>query len=179
GFCHGLDLAYSDEFVMDHAFSLPLHFLRPEADIPIVPVFANTMAPPLPPPERFYQVGEALSQILEALPSDKRVCAILSGHLSLEVGGPRMIKVFAEGVLDWEFDARMADILGTGDVETLLRESAVSRLLEAGNVTTGFMTFVLAAGLAGGRPASHPEALSRGIGSMPFFRWDLGTLETP
>src|SRR5438128_456932 len=88
GFGHDIDFAFSDEFRLDHAFIVPLAKLRPEADIPIVPVFANMIAPPLPPPQRFYKVGQTLARIVEGIDSAARVCVVLSGHLSVEVGGP-------------------------------------------------------------------------------------------
>jgi aromatic ring-opening dioxygenase catalytic subunit (LigB family) len=44
----GFDLALVQDFEVDHAIMVPLHFLTPDMTIPIVPVFVNGLAPPLP-----------------------------------------------------------------------------------------------------------------------------------
>lgn len=56
GFTVGVDFGLSDEYTIDHSFALPLAYIRPEADLPIIPLFAKVMAPPVPPPFHFYQV---------------------------------------------------------------------------------------------------------------------------
>jgi protocatechuate 4,5-dioxygenase beta chain len=55
----GVDFAFSDEFRIDHAFTVPLNFVRPEMDLPIVPVWTNVMAPPVPTAQRFFVVSPA------------------------------------------------------------------------------------------------------------------------
>src|SRR3984885_3605515 len=80
----GFDLAFSNE-------------LR------IVPVYTNIFAPPMPRPERFVQLGRALRQLVESWPADKRVAIIGTGHLSLELGGPRQ---FGEHGPDPDFDRK-------------------------------------------------------------------------
>jgi len=60
----GVDFSFSDEFRIDHAFTVPLNFIRPEMDLPIVPVFTNVMAPPVPPAQRFYEVGKAIRKVM-------------------------------------------------------------------------------------------------------------------
>ena len=52
GFEVGVDFAFSDEFTVDHSFTVPLTYLRPEADVPIVPIFVNVMALPMPTTQR-------------------------------------------------------------------------------------------------------------------------------
>ncbi len=47
----GFDLAFSNELRIDHSITCPIITLRPEADLPIVPVYTNIFAPPLPQPE--------------------------------------------------------------------------------------------------------------------------------
>src|SRR2546430_16001807 len=37
--------------------SVPLHFLNPEGNIPVAPVYTNCAAPPLPTPRRCHEVG--------------------------------------------------------------------------------------------------------------------------
>src|SRR6185437_5394319 len=85
----GFDLAFSNELRIDHSVTCPIITLRPQADLPIVPVYTNIFAPPMPRPSRFVELGRALRRMVEAWPSDKRVAIIGTGHLSLELGGPR------------------------------------------------------------------------------------------
>ena len=53
------DLAFSNELRIDHSITCPIITLRPQADLPIVPVYTNIFAPPLPQPKRFVQLGRA------------------------------------------------------------------------------------------------------------------------
>jgi protocatechuate 4,5-dioxygenase beta chain len=170
GFHVGVDFGFSDECTIDHSFALPLAYIRPEADLPIVPLFANVMAPPVPPPSRFYQVGCALRTIVQDyLPADLRVAAIASGHMSTEIGGPRA----SQASIEPDFDARMTELMGRGDVETLLREVTWDRLLQAGNTTYAFVTYLMLLGMANGQPASQATTVVSSTNAAPFWTWDL------
>ncbi|BFO17921.1 hypothetical protein SHKM778_43090 [Streptomyces sp. KM77-8] len=78
----GFDLAFSNELRIDHSITCPIITLRPQADLPIVPVYTNIFAPPLPRPKRFVELGRALREIIESWPADQRVAVIGTGHLS-------------------------------------------------------------------------------------------------
>jgi protocatechuate 4,5-dioxygenase, beta chain len=172
GFEQGVDFAYSDEFTMDHSWVLPLGYLRPEQDLPIVPISCNVIAPPIAPAQRFYDVGQAIRAVVDALPANRRVGVVASGHLALDVGGPRM----ASGSADPAFDCRMIELIAGGDAATVIREASWDRMREIGNVTPGFLNFVLLMGLARGAPPAFAEAnFSDGHGTTPFMAWDLGT----
>src|SRR5205823_12944738 len=110
----GFDLAFSNELRIDHSITCPIITLRPQADLPIVPVYTNIFAPPLPQPRRFVQLGRALRQMVEAWPGDKRVAIIGTGHLSLELGGPRQ---FGPHGPDPEFDARAVEWIANADLD--------------------------------------------------------------
>lgn len=168
GFDHGVDFAFSDELRVDHAFTIPLDLLRPERDLPVVPLICNVMAPPIPPARRFYQVGEALRSIVDEYPTDVRVAVVCSGHLSVEIGGPR-----GAGSTDPEFDRWSVELVGKGDVEAVCRDLTFERFWLAGNYTAGFLTLVMLLGLARGRAASHYETVYSDTNSAPFLTWDL------
>src|ERR1700753_967837 len=91
GLDKGFDLAFSNELRIDHSITCPIITLRPEADLPIVPIYTNIFAPPLPRPGRFVQLGRTIRQLIESWPSDQRVAGIGTGHLALEPGGPRSL----------------------------------------------------------------------------------------
>ncbi|MFC6543051.1 extradiol ring-cleavage dioxygenase [Nonomuraea salmonea] len=84
----GFDLAFSNELRIDHSITCPIITLRPQNDLPIVPVYTNIFAPPLPQPKRFIQLGQAIRELVESWPGNQRVAVIGTGHLSLELGGP-------------------------------------------------------------------------------------------
>jgi len=68
----------SADFV--HNVLMPLKFLRPECDLPIVPVFVNCFAPPLPTFRRCYDFGYSVGQGIKRQPA--RVALIASGGIS-------------------------------------------------------------------------------------------------
>ena len=165
----GVDFSFSDEFHIDHAFTVPLNFIRPEMDLPIIPIFTNVMAPPVPPAKRFFEVGKALRKIIDALPSNKRVGVLSSGHLAIEIGGPKE----GRSSSDPEFDRRMMNLLGHGEVENVIREATWDKMMASGNVTPGFLNFVLLMGLADGMPPNvWGVRFPKSKGSVPYMAWD-------
>jgi protocatechuate 4,5-dioxygenase beta chain len=171
GYERGVDFAFSDEFRLDHAFTMPLSFIRPEQDVPIVPLWTNVMAPPVPPAQRFYDVGQAIRDVVDDLPADKRVAVIASGHMANSVGGPGMLNIRANPVLD--FDLRMKALLTEGDAPAVIHEASWERMLEAGNGTAGFLDFVLLLGVARGARPSYVDLNSTRITAASFFiTWD-------
>ena len=54
-----VDVAFAEEWSFDHGIMVPLHFLTPQYDLPIVPVNINCQGPPLTPLHRAWAFGEA------------------------------------------------------------------------------------------------------------------------
>src|SRR5438045_6787180 len=135
----GFDLAFSNELRIDHSVTCPMITLRPECDLPIVPVYTNIFAPPLPQPKRYVQLGQMIREVVESWPSDLRVAIIGTGHLSLELGGPRQ---FGPHGPDPEFDRQAVEWIATRDVEGCCREVAMDSLHAPGNDTEGFMVVI-------------------------------------
>ena len=93
GFEHEIDFAYSDEFIVDHAFTVPLNFMRPQADLPVVPIFLNFMAPPIRAARRYLKIGRIVRTIIEEWEEPMRVAVITTtGHMTNGVGGPYMMR---------------------------------------------------------------------------------------
>jgi 2,3-dihydroxyphenylpropionate 1,2-dioxygenase len=74
------DLAYAQEWKFDHGVMVPLHFLTPEYDIPVIPVNVNCQGPPLTPLARAYDFGRALRRACDARP--ERIAIIGTGGIS-------------------------------------------------------------------------------------------------
>ncbi|NDK32549.1 DODA-type extradiol aromatic ring-opening family dioxygenase [Nesterenkonia haasae] len=151
------DFAVSHELKIDHSIICPIITVRPDADLPIVPIYTNIFVPPLPSPKRFYDLGRAIRRVIDAYPTDKKVAAIGTGHLSLELGGPRQ---FGEHGPDPLFDAAAIEWLSTGNAETILANVTHETMSQAGNATHGFMDLLLMMGIAGeGEHADYVDQL--------------------
>jgi protocatechuate 4,5-dioxygenase, beta chain len=169
GLDEGFDLAFSNELRVDHSITCPLITLRPGADLPIVPVYTNIFAPPLPQPRRFVELGKAIRRLVEAWPSDKRVAIIGTGHLSLELGGPRQ---FGPHGPDPEFDRTAVGWIAAGDLGSALAEVSLDSLWLPGNATHGFMDFMLMMGVAGENvKADYTDSLDLFHTMEAYFTW--------
>ncbi len=165
----GFDLAFSNELRLDHSVTCPIITLRPEADLPVVPLYTNIFAPPMPQPRRFVALGQALRRMVEEWESDERVAIIGTGHLSLELGGPRQ---FGPHGPDPAFDAKAVRWIAEADVEGALSEVTLESLAEPGNATHGFMDFLLMMGAAGpGTPADYVDSLDLFHTMEAYFTW--------
>jgi protocatechuate 4,5-dioxygenase beta chain len=171
-FDRGVDFAYSNELTIDHSIVVPMLFVRPEMDIPIVPILTNCIAPPMPRPKRFFEVGRAIRAAIECLPTKKRIGVLVSGHLSLEVGGP---KQFERKLQDPEFDAAAVGWIRNGDIQAAAEFCTPGRMLKAGNMTTGYLNFLMMMGVANSTSPSYAEGLDAGFPAVPFFSWDKAT----
>jgi len=167
GLAQGFDLSASDDLRVDHSVVIPMLFLRPELDLPVVPVFTNTMAPPFAPAGRFYDLGRALRVAIESFPDERRVLVIGSGHTATEVGGPRQFR----GSPSPEFDEKTFELFRVGDHRSLLDLCTDENLVRAGNLTHQFLNFVVAFGAVDGRPADHAVVHPSPFSSSPFLEW--------
>lgn len=111
----GIDFAYSYEIESWDEISVPLHFLMPEGSVPLVPVYTNCGAPPLPSPRRCHAVGAFVGAFVRSRGAAERVALVATGGVSHWVGTPET------GRINAEFDHRVLDHVARGDVEPLLR----------------------------------------------------------
>lgn len=174
GLNEGIDFAFSDEFIADHSFTIPLNFLRPEHDLPVVPLFINLLAPPVPPGWRYAQLGKVVRKVVSEWDSDLRVAIIGTGHMSNAVGSPRMMETMAEA----EWDHEMWALIKAGDLEEITKRSTWDQLYAHGNGTPGFLGNVVALGAADGATPSIAELLSNEAQpAVAFLGWTEADLE--
>ena len=88
GVAAGFDLALVQEFSVDHSFVVPLHFMTPTMNVPVVPIFVSGHLPPLPSARRCYALGRLIRTAVESWPEALRVVVMGSGSFSLDVSGP-------------------------------------------------------------------------------------------
>ncbi len=68
----GFDLALVQEFSVDHSVAVPLHFMTPQMQIPVIPIFINGHIPPLPKAQRCFDLGRAVKRAIETWPRPLR-----------------------------------------------------------------------------------------------------------
>ena len=89
----GVDLAYSYQMQADHGVTQPLHFLCDgQLDrYPVIPIFINSAAAPLPTTKRTVALGRAIGQFIQSLDLEKeRVLILGTGGLSHDPPTPQM-----------------------------------------------------------------------------------------
>ncbi len=169
------DLAASDDYRIDHGFTVPLQALRPEQDIPVVPLWANVLVPPLPPGQRYFDLGVALREAIASAPDNLRVAVLATGHMTNSVGGPAMDRFTREPVTAW--DLRTWELFTNGRVSDLLPDCTWDKLYEQGNGTPGFLVHLVAWGAAGGSVPSWCDLTSSPASFVnTFLEWDEDTI---
>lgn len=164
----GVDFSVSLEWRLDHSYVLPLQFIRPELDLPVVPIHANASLPPVPSVRRFVALGERIRDAVAGWDSDARVALLTSGHMANDVGGPR---TFA-GSPDPEFDAAALAWMRDGDLPGAIEGcSDFDRLMDGGCMISQYLNAVAALAAMGGRPADFADATPSRYSTSPFFLW--------
>ncbi|HYE92435.1 MAG TPA: hypothetical protein VEA38_15510 [Terriglobales bacterium] len=123
----GFDFAYSYEIESWDELSVPLHFLTPQGEIPIVPLYTNCAAPPLPTPRRCHAMGAFVGEFLRSRPAGERVALVATGGISHWVGTPQT------GRINPEWDHWVLDHIARADLEPLLRLTHAEIERDGGN----------------------------------------------
>ena len=138
-----VDVAYAEEWKFDHGIMVPLHFLTPSYDLPIVPVNINCQGPPLAPLHRVWAFGEALRRASDRVP--ERIALIGTGGISHWPATPDSGKI--NETWDREFLGRWA----ANDREALLSYTDPETYRDAGQGGFEISTFLSVAAAARGR----------------------------
>jgi len=163
---NGFDISRAYESVLDHAFTVPLKFIAPEMDTPIIPLITNVHVQPIPSPLRFYRLGQAIAKAMKNYNTDLRVGIIASFNLSLNVGNSKM------GVYDGVFDKFVMDYVSNGKLKDLVYKLNISHLLGAGNSTVELLNlFVLFGAIGDIRPLFTFNEIVRGWGTISAVAW--------
>ncbi|HJU10515.1 MAG TPA: hypothetical protein VJ728_06550 [Candidatus Binataceae bacterium] len=166
GLENGVDFASSADLPLDHAEVVPLSFLTPNWDIPIVPIVVNAFAPPMPSLKRCTQVGAFVREVVERWPRQKRVAVLGTGGLSHWVGLPEMGRVNAE------FDRWFMDALASGNQNEVIARYRKAEELDAvaGNGGQEVRDWMAAAG------AMPPELNARILSYEPLPGCGIGIM---
>jgi aromatic ring-opening dioxygenase LigB subunit len=160
----GFEPGFAYELEFDHGTMVPLHFLAPRMDRPVVPILFNTLAAPQPAARRCLEFGRLIGRV--ARRSAKRVGLIATGGLSHDPGEKN------HGVIDSEFDHRFLAAMAAGDSDTLGRYTR-AEFAKAGAGAFELLSWVALAGALDGRKGEVVayEAIkpwATGIGLVTF-----------
>ena len=137
-----VDVAYAEEWKFDHGVMVPLHFLTPHYDLPIVPVNINCQGPPLTPLHRAWAFGEALRTACEAMP--EKIAIVGTGGISHWPATPD------SGKINEAWDREFLDRLMRHDRAALLSYTDTETYRDAGQGGFEIRTYIAIAAAAGG-----------------------------
>jgi 2,3-dihydroxyphenylpropionate 1,2-dioxygenase len=159
----GIDFAFGEYVELQHTQTVPLYFLLPKPDIPILLVYVNTWVDPIPTPRRCYQVGELIREVANS--RNERISILATGGLSHFPGSPRI------GEIDTTFDHQLLEIMRAGKSRTLA-DYSLGQLLQAGD--SEFLNWMVVLGAIGDAKAAStsymPDLVATGWG---FVNWKI------
>ncbi|HWM29890.1 MAG TPA: hypothetical protein VNQ14_15620 [Woeseiaceae bacterium] len=148
-----VDVAYAEEWKFDHGIMVPLHFLTPRYDVPVIPVNINCQGPPLTPLHRAWAFGEALRRACDGRP--ERIAVVGTGGISHWPATPD------SGKINEAWDRAFLDRLMRQDREALLAYDDAGTYREAGQGGFEIRTYIAAA------------AAARSPGTLRFYTAEL------
>jgi 2'-aminobiphenyl-2,3-diol 1,2-dioxygenase large subunit len=142
----GFDLAVAEDYHPDHGIALPLMFLDPKGDIPIVPLLVNINMKPLPRPSRCFALAQVLREtIQDDLPRDRRVVVVGTGGLS------HWLNIPGHGQVNTAFDQNIINLITSGRAEELASLSVDEILQAGGNGGMEILNWIMAAATLPGK----------------------------
>ena len=148
-----VDVAYAEEWKFDHGIAVPLHFLTPDFDLPVIPVNINCQGPPLTPVHRAWALGEALRRAADAVP--ERIALVGTGGISHWPATPD------SGKINEAWDRDFMDRWCRNDRDALLDYDDLTVYADAGQGGFEIRTYIAAA------------AAARGHGDLQFYTAEL------
>jgi aromatic ring-opening dioxygenase catalytic subunit (LigB family) len=150
---NSVDTAFAEEWKFDHGIIVPLHFLTPNYDMPIIPVNINCQGPPLTPLHRAWAFGEALRRACDCVP--EKIALVGTGGISHWPATPD------SGKINEPWDRDFLDRLMRNDKDALLDYTDEETYRDAGQGGFEIRTFIASA------------AAARGQGDLQFYTAEL------
>jgi 2,3-dihydroxyphenylpropionate 1,2-dioxygenase len=138
-----VDLAYAEEWKFDHGVMVPLSFLTPGYDLPVIPVNINCQGPPLAPLHRAWALGEALRRAADLAP--ERIALVGTGGISHWPATPD------SGRINEPWDREFLRRWQINDRQAMLSYSDEATYRDAGQGGFEIRTFISIAAAAQGR----------------------------
>ena len=134
--------------LVDHAFTLPLKLMYPNAGanwpVRTIPVVINSVQHPLPTAARCWKLGKSIGRAIQNYPKDLRIVVVGSGGLSHQLDGTRA------GFINKEFDLQRLDKI-VNDPLALTRYTNRQIIEQAGSQGVELMTWIAMRGALNGR----------------------------
>lgn len=137
-----VDVAYAEEWKFDHGIIVPLNFLTPQFNIPIIPVNINCQGPPLTPLHRAWEFGRALREACDAAP--ERIAIVGTGGISHWPATPD------SGKINEAWDREFLDHFVHNRKEQMLSYTDDQTYRDAGQGGFEIRTFITVAGATEG-----------------------------
>jgi aromatic ring-opening dioxygenase catalytic subunit (LigB family) len=137
-----VDVAFAEEWKFDHGIMVPLHFLTPRFDLPVIPVNINCQGPPLTPLKRAWAFGAALRRACDGMP--ERIALVGTGGISHWPATPD------SGKINEAWDREFLDRWARNDRDALLDYSDAATYRDAGQGGFEIRTFIAVAAAARG-----------------------------
>ncbi|MEP7242752.1 MAG: extradiol ring-cleavage dioxygenase [Gammaproteobacteria bacterium] len=137
-----VDLAYAQEWKFDHGVMVPLNFLTPRYDLPVIPVNINCQGPPLIPLKRAYEFGRALRRACDKAP--ERIAIVGTGGISHWPATPD------SGKINEAWDRAFLERFLNGKRDELLAYTDADTWREAGQGGFEIRTFIAVSGACEG-----------------------------
>ena len=141
-----VDLAYAQEWKFDHGIMVPLNFLTPRYDLPVIPVNINCQGPPLIPLQRCYEFGRALRRACDRAP--ERIALVGTGGISHWPATPD------SGKINEPWDRAFLERFLNGKRDELLAYRDEETWREAGQGGLEIRTFIAVSGATEGSTGS-------------------------
>jgi len=138
-----VDVAFAEEWKFDHGIMVPLHFLTPRFDLPVIPVNINCQGPPLTPLKRAWAFGAALRRACDTVP--ERIALVGTGGISHWPATPD------SGKVNEAWDREFLDRWTRNDRAALLDYSDAQTYRDAGQGGFEIRTLIAVAAAARGR----------------------------
>jgi len=138
-----VDVAFSEEWKFDHGIMVPLNFLTPNYDLPVIPVNINCQGPPLTPLHRAWAFGAAVRRAADSVP--QRIAVIGTGGISHWPATPD------SGRINEAWDREFLNRWVHNDQQALLSYTDEETYRDAGQGGFEIRTFITIAAAAKGR----------------------------
>jgi Catalytic LigB subunit of aromatic ring-opening dioxygenase len=160
----GYEVSFGYELEFDHGSMVPLHFLTPAMNVPVVPVFFNTLATPQPSARRCLGLGRSFGEVVARWP--QRVAIVATGGMSHDPGER------GHGRIDSDFDRTFLARMASGNVTELAAYSNAD-FAAAGAGAFELLAWIALRGAIGdapGRVLGYEAVVpwATGIGFMTF-----------
>ncbi len=132
-----VDVAWAQEWKFDHGIIVPLNFLTPRYDLPVIPININCQEAPLTPLHRCWTFGRALRRACDAM--DERIALVGTGGISHWPCTPD------SGVINEEWDRDFLDKFINNRKDELLAYTDEEVYRDAGHGGFEIRTFITVA----------------------------------